>query len=201
MEGLKRRMCVNVPLAQQKYIRVGYLDPAVLKDLLSSSYFTEQGMAHVASQCQINSAAVTPVVTGSYVALDDETLNCTGLFCHVYKGHATGLRTHQDHTFFTWRITGKAMGKAQLVKFSNKKTDASFTLLHLPNTWYAGEEHLMSVGHDNEWEHGVSKEDRTDDAIVSLIVDFGPEQSIFHNGSKWLYARCSAPDRSPQSVT
>lgn len=121
-----------------------------------------------------------------YRALDDKTLKCTTVFCRVYKGTATGLRHHQDHSIFTWRITGKAMGKTQRVKFVHKTTGASFTLLHLPGTWYAGEEHLVSNRHDNEWEHMVIKEDRTDDPIVSLIVDFGQQKSIFHDGSKWL---------------
>ena len=59
---------VDVPTDLQKFIRVGSFDPAEVGGVWANSYYTKQGIALDASQCQVHSAAVKPIVMEIYEA-------------------------------------------------------------------------------------------------------------------------------------
>lgn len=156
---------------------------------LPQGYFSPQGSAVVASQFQYDSNSLTSLAAKIGKALPDEDLNITSAFCRVYtslEGRASGLQLHADRSPYTWRVSYKAMDAPQTVLFRHAHTKQKFTILHLPGTFYAGHEKIMSDRFGNQWQHGVSPMDKERESVLSWVMDFGPQADILQNNGMFL---------------
>ncbi|KAL3136617.1 hypothetical protein ABBQ38_005857 [Trebouxia sp. C0009 RCD-2024] len=78
------------------------------------------------------------------------------------------------------------MDAPQTVLFRHAHTKQKFTILHLPGTFYAGHEKIMSDRFGNQWQHGVSPMDKERESVLSWVMDFGPQADILQNNGMFL---------------